>query len=389
MKNFTWWNPTYVIFGVNTVSQIADQLAFAGIKSALLVYGGKSVFKTGVYLQISEALTKKGIEFPELVGVKPNPAIDKVREGIARLKASMVEAVVPIGGGSAFDTAKAIAAGVFYEGDPWELFEGKASEIKRALPIYGILTASGTGSEVNNISVISNPEKNIKTSFNSPLIYPRISIIDPSLQASLSEEQTVHGGVDIMSHAMERILDGAAGVALMDEIGYAIVKSMIKIIPQLRSNPNDYEARAQYAWAASLAHNGSLSCGRGDRGDFSSHKLGHSLSFLFGTSHGASLSVMMPAWARHVYKENPEPFSRFAEAVFGVEGRDEEEKALEGIELFESFFRSVGAPTTLRELKVGESDLERLTENASAYLPFGVLKPIAVEDILEIYKLAY
>lgn len=389
MRNFTWWNPTIVIFGEGTVPQIAEQLAAVGAKSVLLLYGGKAIFKNGVYLRVTEALAKKGIAFPELGGVRSNPTIDKVREGVARIKASMVNAIVPVGGGSVFDTAKAIAAGAFYDGDVWELFEGKASELKRALPVFGVLTVSATASEVNSISVISNPEKKSKTSLNSPFIFPRVSIIDPSIQNSLPEAQTVNGGIDIMAHAMERLFDGAGGVELMDEQGYAIVRTMMKLIPRLRENPNDGDARGQYAWAASLGHNGSLSCGRGERGDFSSHKLGHSLSLLFDTPHGASLAVMMPAWARHLYKENPVPFARFAEAVFGVERGDDEEAALEGIEKLEAFFRSIGAPTTLRELGVGEGDIARLAENAVQFAPFGVLKPLSAEDILEIYRLAY
>jgi len=164
---------------------------------------------------------------------------------------------------------------------------------------------------------------------------------------------------------------------------------MIRIIPELREDPENYAARAQYAWAASLAHNGSLSCGRGERGDFSSHKLGHSLSLLFNTPHGTSLSVMMPAWARYLYKEYPTPFARFAAAVFGVGAGSEEDMALECIERLESFFRLVGAPVTLRELGIGESDIERLSQNAAQFAPFGVLKLLNSDDILEIYKLAY
>jgi alcohol dehydrogenase YqhD (iron-dependent ADH family) len=209
------------------------------------------------------------------------------------------------------------------------------------------------------------------------------------VQLSLSEEQTVNGGIDIMAHVMERLFDGAKGVELMNAQGYAIVKSMMELIPELRMNPENYAARAQYAWAASLGHNGSLSCGRDPKGDFSSHKLGHTLSLLFGVPHGASLAVMMPAWARYLYKDNPLPFARFAEAVFGIDGGDEEDSALEGIERLESFYRSIGAPTTLRELKIGEADIERIAQNAAAFAPFGVLKSLTADDILEIYKLAY
>lgn len=389
MKNFTWWNPTIVIFGSGTIPQIADQLSATGAKSVLLVYGGKAIFKNGVYLQVTEALTKKGIAFPELGGIKPNPTIDKVREGVARIKASMVDAIVPIGGGSVFDTAKAIAAGVFHNGDPWDFFDGTVVEVNRALPLFGVVTVSATASEVNSIAVISNPEKEAKTSLNSPFLFPRVSIIDPSVQVSLSEQQTVYGGIDVMAHVMERLFDGAEGAELMDEQGFALVRTMMNIIPRLRENPLDEEARGQYAWAASLAHNGSMACGRGTRGDFSSHKLGHSLSLIYDTPHGASLAVMMPAWARYLYKDNPAPFARFARCVLGIDLLDDEACALAGIEGLEDFFRAQGAPTTLRELNITEDDIERLADNAAKAAPFGVLKQLDANDIVEIYRLAY
>ena len=387
MKNFTWWNPTIVLFGRGVIAQLADQLKAAGLKNVLLLYGGKAVFKNGAYAQLAEALTQRGIAFPELGGVRPNPRIDKVREAVARIRASGVDAIVPLGGGSVFDSAKAVAAGSCYDGDPWDFFEGR--EVERALPIFGVLTASATSSEANGIAVVSNPEKEAKTSMSSPLLYPRVSAIDPSFQFSLPETQTVYGGIDIMAHVLERVLDGDEGVELVDEQGYALIRSMIRLIPDLLEEPENYDARAEYAWAGSLAHNGSLSCGRAARGDFSSHKLGHSLSLLFDTPHGASLSVMMPAWARYLYKRYPVPFARLAEAVFDVFDGSDEERAAEGIDLLEDFFRSVGAPTTLRELDVEEADIERLAANASSGGSFGVLKSLDAKDVLEIYKLAY
>jgi alcohol dehydrogenase YqhD (iron-dependent ADH family) len=223
----------------------------------------------------------------------------------------------------------------------------------------------------------------------SPFIYPRVSVIDPSAQASLPESQTVNGGVDIMAHIMERLFDGAENVELIDEQGYAVIRCVMELISELRENPDNYGARSQYAWAASLGHNGSFSCGRGERGDFSSHKLGHSLSLLFDVPHGASLSIMMPAWARYLYRENPRPFARFTAAVFGIDGDDGEDTALEGIEQLEAFFRSIGAPTSLREAGVPEEGVARLAENAARFAPFGVLKGLSAEDILEIYKLAW
>ena len=389
MQNFMWWNPTIVFFGKGTIPKLAEQLQAAGAKTVLLLYGGQAIFKNGAYTQVPEALSKAGIAFAEVGGVKPNPRVDTVREAIARVKASPVDAIVPVGGGSVFDSAKAIAAGAKYKGDVWDFFAGKA-EITDALPIFGVLTASATSSEVNGIAVVSNPEAEAKVSMNSALLFPRVSVIDPSLQVTLPEKQTVNGGVDIIAHVLERVLDGDEGSELMDEQGYALIRSMMRLIPALIENPKDYDARAEYAWAASMAHSGFLSCGRAARGDFSSHRLGHSLSLLFDVPHGASLSVMMPAWARYLYETQPVPFARLGEAVFdNFDDVSDEEKALSAIESLEDFFRDIGAPVTLRELDIREDDIQKLADNAAKGGKFGVLKELDAEDVLEIYKLAY
>ena len=388
MQNFSWFNPTEMIFGKDTVKDLAPRLKADGVKGVLLVYGGKGTFKSGAYTQATDMLNKAGIKFSDVNDIKPNPKIDKVREGIARVKAGGIDAIMPIGGGSAFDTAKAIAAGSCYSGDVWDFFEKKA-KVEKALPIYGILTASASASEVNKIAVITNPECEIKTSMTSELIYPKISVIDPSFQTTLPEKQTVYGGVDIIAHILERVLDGDEGSELIDDQAYALIRTMLRVIPELIENPRDYDLRAEYALAGAMAHNGFLSVGRATRGDFSSHRLGHTLSLLYGVAHGASLAVMMPAWARYLYEENPIPFARLGEEVFDIFDGTDEEKALEAIEALEDFYRDINAPTTLRELGIKEEDIEKIAENASRGETFGTLKKLEAEDVLEIYKLAY
>ena len=388
MQNFSWFNPTEMIFGKDTVKDLAPRLKADGVKGVLLVYGGKGTFKSGAYTQATEMLNKAGIKFSDVNDIKPNPKIDKVREGIARVKAGGIDAIMPIGGGSAFDTAKAIAAGSCYSGDVWDFFEKKA-KVEKALPIYGILTASASASEVNKIAVISNPEREIKTSMTSELIYPKISVIDPSFQTTLPEKQTVYGGIDIIAHILERVLDGDEGSELIDDQCYALIRTMMRVLPELIENPRDYDLRAEYALAGAMAHNGFLSVGRATRGDFSSHRLGHTLSLLYGVAHGASLAVMMPAWARYLYEENPIPFARLGEEVFEIFDGTDEEKALEAIEALEDFYRDINAPTTLRELGIKEEDIEKIAENASRGETFGTLKKLDADDVLEIYKLAY
>ena len=388
MENFFWHNPTALIFGKDTVKDLAEYLKKDNIKGVLLVYGGKGIFKSGAYAQATEMLNKAGIKFSEVNDIKPNPRIDKVREGIARVKAGGIDAVMPVGGGSVFDSAKAIAAGSCYSGDVWDFFEGKA-KVEKALPIYGVLTASASSSEVNGIAVVSNPEKEAKVSMNSPLVYPKVSVIDPSFQFTLPQKQTVYGGVDIIAHILERVLDGDEGSDLIDEQGYSLIRTMMRVIPELIEDPKDYDARAEYALAGAMGHNGFLSVGRKTRGDFSSHRMGHSLSLLYGVAHGASLSVVMPAWARYLYEENPVPFARLGEAVFDIYDGTDEEKALDAIEALEDFFKDINAPTTLRELGIKEEDIEKIAANASKGQTFGVLKALEPEDVLEIFKLAY
>ena len=388
MQNFIWHNPTEIIFGKDTVKDLAPRLKADNIKGVLLVYGGKGTFKSGAYAQVTEMLNKAGIHYSEVNDVKSNPRIDKVREGIARIKAGGIDAIIPIGGGSAFDTSKAIAAGACYSGDVWDFFEKKAN-IEKAFPIYGVVTVSASSSEVNGIAVVSNPEKESKVSMNSPLVYPKVSVIDPSFQITLPEKQTVYGGVDIIAHMLERVLDGDEGSELIDEQAYTLIRTMMRVIPELIENPKDYDLRAEYALAGVMAHNGFLSVGRRTRGDFSSHRMGHSLSLLFGVPHGASLSVVMPAWARYLYEENPVPFARLGEGVFDIFDGTDEEKAIDAIEALESFFKDIKSPTTLRELGIKEDDIEKIAANASKGQTFGVLADLEPEDVLEIYKLAY
>ncbi|MBQ7576729.1 MAG: iron-containing alcohol dehydrogenase [Synergistaceae bacterium] len=388
MQNFTWHNPTELIFGKDTVKDLAPRLKADNIQGVLLVFGGKGTFKSGAYAQVTEMLNNAGITFSEVNDVKSNPRIDKVREGISRVKAGGIDAILPVGGGSVFDSAKAIAAGSCYDGDVWDFFEGKA-KVSKAFPIYGVLTASASSSEVNGIAVVSNPEKESKVSMNSPLIFPRVSVIDPSFQITLPEKQTVYGGVDIIAHILERVLDGDEGSELIDEQGYSLIRTMIRVIPDLIENPKDYDLRCEYALAGAMAHCGFLSMGRTARGDFSSHRMGHSISLLFGAAHGASLSIIMPAWARYLYEDNPVPFARLGEAVFDIYDGTDEEKALDAIEALEDFFRDINAPTTLRELGIKEDDIQKLADNASKGGSFGVLSKLEPDDVLEIFKLAY
>lgn len=375
MNNFTWFIPTMIVFGKGTVPEIGARVAGIGAKKVLMIMGGQSSYKSGAYEQVTESLKKYKVEFIEMPGVKANPRVEFVREAIARLRITPVDVILPVGGGSVFDTAKAVAAGIKYDGDVWDLVSGKAP-ITRALPIMGVLTVSATSSEMNGIAVLSNHETEEKLSFSSPILYPKLSIIDPELQYTVSQSQVVAGGIDIMAHVMERYFEGGDIPELLFGQYDALLKSLIRTIPALRLEPRDYEARSEYAWAGAIAHNGSLSCGLANRGDFSSHKLGHALSLFYDTPHGDSLAIMMPAWIEYTSKINPAPLARFTEKIMGLDS-------------LRATFRSWGAPTSLREIKISESDIAKIAENVSKAAPFGTLKSLGHQDILEIVKLAW
>jgi len=375
MNNFTWFIPTMVMFGKGTVPKIGEKTAGLGAKKVLLIMGGQSVYKSGAYEQVAQSLKKNGIEFIEMAGVKSNPRVDFVRDAIARLAVTPVDVILPVGGGSVYDTAKAVAAGAKYNGDIWDLVKGK-SPITKTLPVMGVLTASATASEMNDVAVISNYETEEKKSLSSPLLYPKLSIIDPELQYTLPERQTVAGGIDIMAHVMERYFEGNEIPELLLDQYDVFLRTMLRCIPELRVDPRNYERRAEYAWTATLCHNGGLSCGLRNRGDFSSHKLGHAISLFYDVSHGYSLSIMMPAWIEYVSQFNPVPFARFTKNIMGL---DE----------LRSTFRSWGAPITLREINVPESDIEKIVDNVAKSAPIGTIKILEREDILEIIKIAW
>lgn len=388
MYDFIFNLPTKVIFGRGVNSKIGEELVKAGISKVLLLYGGGSVHKTGVYRDVVNSLREKGVSCAECSGVKPNPLISKTREAIEIMKSNSLEAVVAMGGGSVIDSAKAVAAGALYEGDVWDFFSRKA-KVEKALPLYAIVTVSATASEMNFTSVQTNEEQCLKLGLHSESFFPAITFIDPAVQASVSEKQTVEGGIDAISHLLEAYFLSSEGLEIQQEYIEGLVRCLMKLIPALRENPSDYDARSQYAWATACALNGMAFAGYPARGDFSSHALGHVLSARFDAVHGATLAVMMPAWMKYVYKENLNTFARFAEKVFGVSAGSEEERAQAGIASLRDFFASLGAPVSLRRLGVREEDLCGYADAVTAAGPIGLLKKINREDALNIYKLAY
>lgn len=385
MENFVFHNLTKLIFGKGTIPKIGEEIKSFGIKKVLMLYGGGSIKKNGVYDQVVESLKRNGIEWVEVSGVKPNPVLSKVHEAIEVCRKENVEAVLGVGGGSVIDSAKAIAAGVLYEGDIWDAFAGKY-KINNALPVFAILTISATGTEMNGNAVVTNEKTQEKWAISAKCLYPRVSIIDPTVQFSLPKEQTVYGAVDAIAHTLEYYFDGSDS-DIQNQISESIIRSIMKSTEVLIDNPQDYEARANFAWCATIALNGLTAAGR-KGGDWSCHKIEHSLSALYDIAHGAGLAIVFPAWMRYVYKQKPQQFERFAKHVFSIDAVGEE-AILKGIDAFKAWLRKVGAPVSLRDVGIPAQDIDRIVENVMKQGPsFGVLKRLGKEDVKQILLIA-
>ncbi len=378
MQNFTFANPVKIIFGKGTVSRLGPEAAKAGRK-ALLVYGGGSIKKNGVYEALTAALKQNGVAFVEHAGVKPNPVLSHAREGIKKARENGCDLVVAAGGGSVIDESKAIAAGVKYGGEVWDFFCGKA-DIKEALPLFTVLTLPATGSEMNNGCVVTNEEKKQKYSAHGAALFPKASIMDPETTMSLPRTQVANGAVDSIAHLIESYFTTSdRDVTVTDEIVHALARSVIASTDRILKDPSDYSARASMMWSATLALNGLAGCGYSGT-SFPNHVIEHSLSALYDIAHGAGLAIVMPAWFKyHLEKSGPERFEKFGAAVFGVKGAEAAIKA------FEDFFRKAGAPVRLSEAHIPAADIPRIAENAMGLITmWGMsLKQAEVEEILK------
>ncbi len=387
MRNFSFVNPTRIIFGRDTIKRLGQEASADGIKRALLVYGQGSVFRNGVYEQVVASLSASGVEFVELPGVQPNPVLSKVHDGIALAREHHAQAIIAVGGGSVFDSSKIIAAGYHHSGDVWDFFSG-AARIKQALPVYGVLTISGTGSEMNLNAVLTREEDRTKWGIGSKYLYPRLSIIDPAVQATLPARNTAEGAADMITHILEVYCDGSTGVEVMREYMEGLIRAIIAQTALVLQNADDYQARSQLAWAGTLAFNGSTSPGT-KGGDWATHGMEHSLSAFYPVAHGAGLAVLLPVWMRYVCAQDPASFSRLAEKVFAIAEGQDEQRSLAGIESLQACFASWGLPVRLRDLGVTERDLPRMAENAVIKGPLGVLQKLGFEDVLKIYRQAW
>ncbi|MGF7397631.1 iron-containing alcohol dehydrogenase [Thermoanaerobacterium thermosaccharolyticum] len=388
MENFNFICPTKIIFGKGTENRVGEETKKYS-KKVLFVYGSVSIKKTGLYDKVVKSLSENNVEYIELSGVKPNPRLSLVYEGINKCRENDIDFILAVGGGSVIDTAKAIAVGALYDGDVWDFFLGKA-EIKRALPVGVILTLAATGSEASDSAVITNEDGWYKKGIHSDLIRPQFAIMNPELLYTLPAYQTAAGAADIMAHIMERYFTNVKNVDLTDRLCEATLKTVINNVPKLIEDPTDYDARAEVMWAGTIAHNGLLDTGR--IGDWASHRIEHELSAIYDIAHGAGLAIIFPAWMKYVYKHDLDRFVQFAVKVWDVDltFTDREEIALEGIKRLENFFRSIGLPVTLKDANIPYDKFAEMankcTSNGTATV--GQFVKLGKEDIINIYNIA-
>ncbi len=383
MENFVFQNPTKLVFGKGTVEKIGEYLKKDGIKKVLLLYGGGSIKKNGVYEKVVRSLIENGVEKVEVSGVRPNPVLSKVHEAIDVARKNDVQAILAVGGGSVVDSAKAVAAGFYYEGDIWDAFIGKYN-VKKALPLYVILTMSATGTEMNGNGVVTNEETKEKFYFSSKHVYPVLSIVDPTTQFSLPKEQVVYGAIDAISHVMEYYFD-TTGSDLIDRIDEGIIKTLIETTEILIKEPENYEARANFCLATTLALNGLTGMGT-NGGDWSSHELEHAVSALKpDVAHGAGLAIVFPAWMTYVKDKISEKLIKFGKNILGLDGEITPERTIEALK---NWYSSIGAPVKLCEIGFTKEDIDELTKTANKHAPFGTVKELREEDIRKIYEIA-
>lgn len=391
MHNFEYYAPTKVVFGRNTEAETGKLVKEQNCRKVLVHYGSGSVVRSGLLDRIYGSLDAQGIQYVSLGGVVPNPRLSKVREGISLCLKEGVDFILAVGGGSVIDSAKAIGYGMANEGDVWDFYARKRTACA-CLPIGAVLTIAAAGSEMSNSSVITNEDGWIKRGYSSNYCRCRFAVLNPELTCTLPDRQTQSGCVDIMMHTLERYLNHGPNMEMTDGISESLLRTVIKCAKILRNEPENYEARAEVMWAGSLSHNGLTGCGT-DGGDFASHQLEHELSGMFDVTHGAGLAAIWGSWARYVYRERPDRFASLAAKVLMVpEKGSDEDTALAGIEAMEDFYRSIGMPTTLRELGIEptEEQILELAEKCSFgnTRTIGIVKKLAREDMAEIYRMA-
>ncbi len=388
MYNFMFYVPTRIYFGKGQISHLSE-LKNYGTK-VLLVYGGGSIKRNGIYDSAMQILKDAGVSAYELSGVEPNPKIETVRKGVSMCKAEGIDMVLAIGGGSTIDCAKVVAAGAKYDGDAWDLvLDG--SKIEAALPIFSVLTLSATGSEMDEFAVISDMTKNEKWGTAAEVLKPTMSVLDPTYTFSVSKKQTAAGTADMMSHTFENYFTKEKGADVQARFAEGLLKTMIKYGPIALAHPDDYDARANLMWAASHAINGLVAAG--SQPAWCVHPMEHELSAFYDITHGQGLAILTPVWMEFVLKKDPstaENFAVYGRNVWGIADDDDESAAKKAIEATRTFlFETMELPANLRAVGIDSDEHFEIMAEKAAEGCVGCFVPLTKDDIVEIFRAAF
>ncbi|WP_261130485.1 iron-containing alcohol dehydrogenase [Bacillus sp. Marseille-Q3570] len=384
MEPFEFRNPTKLIFGKGQVEALEREIPQYG-KNVMVVYGGGSIKRNGLYDQVMERLSAIGARVTELSGVEPNPRLTTVRKGVELVRENNVDFLLAVGGGSVIDCTKAIAGGAKYDGDVWEMISNRV-RVEETVPFGTVLTLAATGSEMNSGAVITNWETNEKYGWGSPANFPKFSILDPVNTITVPRDQTVYGIVDMMSHVLESYFHPATNTKLQERMAEAILLTVIETAPKLFDNLESYEHRETILYSGTMALNGVLQMGA--RGDWATHNIEHAVSAVYDIPHAGGLAILFPNWMKHNIEETERKLKQLAVRVFGVDqsGKTDRELALAAIDEIQAFWTSLGAPSRLADYDIDDSKLDLMADRAMARGEFGnfqTLKKPDVEKILE------
>ena len=385
MNNFVYYSPTEFVFGRDTESQAGELAKKYGAKKVMIFFGKGSVVRRGLLKRVEDSLSKAGLEFFEFGGIQANPLIDKAREGVEVAKRENPDMLMAVGGGSVIDTAKAVAAGYYYDGDVWDFFE-KGAQAKEVLNIGGIATTASSGSETSNAAIISNGEW--KLGFEDDRIIPKFAIMNPKFTAGLPRFQTSVGVADVLSHLLERYFSDAKHSDTTDYLIEGAIRALLLNADRLIENLQNVNARAEVQWLASVAHNNFLDAGR--IADWGSHRIEHELSAQYGITHGEGMAIVFTAWTKYAAEVKPWRLALLASRVFGVDAYDytEKERALKLSEILETFFKKIGVKTRLTELGISDKDFDTMAKRATRNGAVGHYIPLDAKAFTEVLKLA-
>lgn len=386
MNNFNYSIPTKIFFGKDQINVLGDEIKKYGSR-VLLVYGGGSIKKSGIYDKVIEIFKASGINFWELPGVEPNPRVTSVRKGVELCRENKIDLILAVGGGSSIDCSKVIAAGYYYEGDAWDIVLDPR-KIENALPLASILTLAATGSEMNAGAVITNLDTNEKLGTGHPSMAPKFSILDPTYTYTLPANQTAAGTADIISHIFEVYFSNTKEAYVQNRMAEAMLKTCINYGTIALKEPENYEARANLMWTSSLAINGLLSYGKVT--EWSVHAMEHELSAYYDITHGVGLAILTPHWMKYSLNEGTlDKFVEYGVNVWDIDkNKDKYKIANEAIEKTREYFISLGIPASLREVSINEEKLEEMAKQATRRGNLGDFRILTAEDVLNIFKAA-